>query len=160
MSQDRYITLFSIKYSIRLEKMTCTLSSRVDRWSTLIQLFLGAAVFAKSEYQQAIGVTVALLAMISFVWQPGVKAAQAKRLKNNYEALLAREQDLNDEQLYAEFTSIQSDDSDEIGALCNVAHVAEEIAAGQKPSLDLTLREKVVAWCAGDLPRKPKTITP
>lgn len=146
-------TLYQIGFSIRLEKMHCTLLGRFDRASNFLQLLLGIAVVATS-WPVVVGIAVSTLAAISFVYQPACKSIEAKIQKQKYEKLQARASTLTDSELEAEFAEVQAGDSVAIGSLLHPAHVGECIRLERTVDVSLTWYEKLMAFLAGDLPRQ------
>jgi hypothetical protein len=144
---------FNVGYSCRLEKMTASLWGRVDKLLSLVQVCLGASAFTEIANLHVIGCTIVVLSVYSLVYQPGSKGALAELQKRQYESLSARMHGLSDDELAAQYAKVQECDSPEIGALCDVAYNGELIRLGQPPKHVLSLREKAMAWMAGDLPR-------
>lgn len=143
--------LFQIGYSIRLEKMQSMFLARVDRALNFLQLFLGAAIVT-TKWPIVTGIAVSVLAAISFVYQLGSKATEAKLQKQRFEKLLARAPSLTDEVLHTQFSDMQETDSQVIGSLMNPAYFGECVRLGRTPDVALTFLEKICAFVAGDLP--------
>lgn len=144
---------FSISYSIRLEKMQSTFLARIDRASNFCQLLLGIAVIA-TNLPILTGILVSTLAAFSFVYQPAIKSIEARAQKQKYEKLQGIFATLTDKELTAQFGEIQATDSLVIGSLMHPAHFSEYIRLGKNPDYELTRFEKLVAFIAGDLPRR------
>lgn len=96
---------------------------------------------------------VVLSSAYTLVYQPGSKAALADLQKRQYESLCARMTSLSDDDLRDAYAKVQENDSAEVGALCDAAYNGELIRLGHPPKHDLSRREKILAWIAGDLPR-------
>lgn len=144
---------FEVTYSIHLEKMMCTLLGRLDRFSSFSQILLGVTVITNFA-PTAVGIAVAVIAAAQLVWQPGVKAAEAKASHDRWQALsigLGR-RSLNE--IEDQIAQICDRDGPVLGSLKLPAHVAATVQLG----LDTDCLPKVprwhrfVAFCAGGMP--------
>lgn len=150
MTRDEII--FQIGYSARLERMQSHFLNRVDRVATFLQILLGAAVITNT-HPVATGIVVTTLAAFSFTYQPGVKAVEARLQKQRYEKLLSKVAELDEKELSAKYGELQENDSHVIGSLMHPAHFGECVRLGSPPTYRLTLKERIFAFAAGDLPR-------
>lgn len=140
-------------YSARLERMHSTILGRLDKTASGIQFLAGMTVFADLASTRIAGAVMAVLSVATFIWQPGNKAAAAENQAKQYQSLYSRIETLSVVAARQEFAKIQESDSAVLGALCHAAEYGELIRLGADLPFKLTIREKCLAWLAGDLPK-------
>ncbi|MEZ7296877.1 hypothetical protein [Enterobacter cloacae] len=150
MSRDDY--KFYIHYSYVLEKMNYTLLTRIDKLITLVLIVLGFSVFAPYSNLFVFGLFVAVLSVLQLVYQFGQEAGISKEQARHYKRLLIESDALSDEQLQARYLKIQDTDSNPWKSLERAAFIRSCIFDRVTTKYDLTTKEKIIAWCAGDLP--------
>ncbi|CAI0891940.1 Uncharacterised protein [Serratia fonticola] len=150
----RDTTVFHIRYSFHIETMHATLYNRLDKLLTFAQILLGSTIFATMGNLAFLGALVTVMAIISFVWQPGKAAMlyeiQAKKMKE----LITKPDTLSDSELHSAYTKAEETDNPTLGLLRDAAYNRALIVSGRESELvKLSLPEKVAAWFAGDLPK-------
>ncbi|WP_447881298.1 hypothetical protein [Serratia fonticola] len=150
----RDTTVFHIRYSFHIETMHATLYNRLDKLLTFAQILLGSTIFATMGNLAFLGALVTVMAIISFVWQPGKAAMlyeiQAKKMKE----LITKPDTLSDSELHSAYTKAEETDNPTLGLLRDAAYNRALIVSRRESELvKLSLPEKVAAWFAGDLPK-------
>lgn len=97
---------------------------------------------------------MAILSVATFISQPGNKAAEAANQAKQYQAFRLHIKSMPLTEAQEEYAKIQAGDSAVLGALCNAAEFGELVRLGASPPFKLSIREKCLAWFAGDLPRQ------
>jgi hypothetical protein len=144
---------FEVIYSIHIERMMFTLLGRLDRFSSFSQILLGATVITNLA-PTAVGLSVAAIAAAQLVWQPGVKATEAKASHDRWQALRIGIGKRSADEIEAQIAQTCDRDGAVFGSLKLPAH----LAAGVQMGLDISSFPKVsrwqrlVAFCAGGMP--------
>lgn len=144
---------FEVIYSIHLERMMYTLLGRLDRFASFLQILLGATVIA-NQAPIVTGLLIATIAAAQLVWQPGVKATEAKASHDRWQALQVGIGKRSPEELETQIAQICDRDGAVLGSLKLPAHLAAAVQLG----LDIDGIPKIPKWqrliafCAGGLP--------
>lgn len=150
MTRDDMI--FDVNYSFHLEKMYFTVLTRIDKAITMLLIVLGFSVFAPFMNLFLFGVTVAFLSVIQLVYQFGQAAGLSKEQMRQYRRLLVELSSLTDEELREKYIKIQDADSIPWQSLQEAAFKRTCICLGRNCEINLSLRKRVIAWIAGDMP--------
>ncbi|HBZ0105032.1 TPA: hypothetical protein ACN7MX_002066 [Klebsiella pneumoniae] len=150
MTRDDMI--FDVNYSFHLEKMYFTVLTRIDKAITMLLIVLGFSVFAPFTNLFLFGVTVAFLSVIQLVYQFGQAAGLSKEQMRQYRRLLVELSSLTDEELREKYIKIQDADSIPWQSLQEAAFKRTCISLGRNCEINLSLRKRVIAWIAGDMP--------
>ncbi|HBR2226381.1 TPA: hypothetical protein L9N04_002416 [Klebsiella pneumoniae] len=150
MTRDDMI--FDVNYSFHLEKMYFTVLTRIDKAITMLLIVLGFSVFAPFMNLFLFGVTVAFLSVIQLVYQFGQAAGLSKEQMRQYRRLLVELSSLTDEELREKYIKIQDADSIPWQSLQEAAFKRTCISFGRNCEINLSLRKRVIAWIAGDMP--------
>jgi len=142
-------------YSARLERMHGMLLGRFDKAAAGLQFMAGMTICVDIANTKWAGGLMAILSVATFVLQPGTKAAEALNQARAYQAFVMRVKSLGIGQAREEFAGIQTGDSVVLGALCNAAEYGELVRLGATPPFQLSIRERILAWLGGDLPKRP-----
>ncbi|WP_370558571.1 hypothetical protein NMD70_09735 [Edwardsiella tarda] len=153
MSQPSNEQLFILNYCHYLEAMTEILNRRCERTICFFQFLLGSAVFAQSSYGWLFGGLVATCAAITYAWNPGKIAANARKQAFRYQQLLNEVNNLTSEELQQKTELIEQDDSSVCNLLLNPARCRAYISLGWPCPEKLTTIEKIIATWAGGIPR-------
>jgi hypothetical protein len=141
---------FQVIYSTFLEEWMETLLGRLDRTSSFLQIVLGVAVVT-SEAPKLSGFLVAIVAAYQLIWQPGVKACDARVSHGLWLDLSTQMSKLSDQQLEDRVNEASKSDSKVLGSLKKPAHRAATVQLGRGHNLhcELSLWERVVTRIAG-----------
>lgn len=150
MTRDDMI--FDVNYSYHLEKMYFTILTRLDKAITTLLIVLGFSVFAPFMSIFAFGVGVAFLSVMQLVYQYGQAAGLSKEQMRQYRRLLVEIDSLSDDELRDRFIKIQDADSVPWQSLMTAAFIRASIQLGREYTKELSTRERITAWLAGDLP--------
>ncbi|EKO1024283.1 hypothetical protein PX617_004466 [Salmonella enterica subsp. enterica] len=150
MTRDDMI--FDVNYSYHLEKMYFTILTRLDKAITTLLIVLGFSVFAPFMNIFAFGVGVAFLSVMQLVYQYGQAAGLSKEQMRQYRRLLVEIDSLSDDELRDRFIKIQDADSVPWQSLMTAAFIRASIQLGREYTKELSTRERITAWLAGDLP--------
>ncbi|EAR6586705.1 hypothetical protein EW272_26270 [Salmonella enterica] len=150
MTRDDMI--FDVNYSYHLEKMYFTILTRLDKAITTLLIVLGFSVFAPFMNIFAFGVGVAFLSVMQLVYQYGQAAGLSKEQMRQYRRLLVEIDSLSDDELRDRFIKIQDADSVPWQSLMTAAFIRASTQLGRECTKELSTRERITAWLAGDLP--------
>ncbi|MEC3935676.1 hypothetical protein VOF76_05785 [Leclercia adecarboxylata] len=143
---------FDVTYSYFIEKMNYRLLTRIDKAISLSYIVLGCSVFTKYNNLFLFGVVVTILSVLQVVYQFGLEAGLSKEQMRQYKRLLVKMSDHSDTELRNQFLKIQDADSSPWQSLEEAAHIRASIALGREVDKSLSVKSRVVAWIAGDLP--------
>ncbi len=150
MLQNRNDLIFTVVYSIHIENMMNTLLSRVDKLLVFLQIFLGIAVVANSS-PVATGLAISILAIIQFIWQPGIKSGEAKASHDRWLALYNARDKLNDKELREEIRLISERDGFALSSIKLAAQIAacRQLDLSQEKIPEMTCWQKIISNIAG-----------
>ncbi|MMS79820.1 hypothetical protein D9O31_25810 [Salmonella enterica] len=148
----RHDMIFDVNYSYHLEKMYFTILTRLDKAITMLLIVLGFSVFAPFMNIFAFGVGVAVLSVMQLVYQYGQAAGLSKEQMRQYRRLLVEIDSLSDDELRNRLMKIQDADSVPWQSLMKAAFKRACIQLEIEDDKKLTIRERITAWLAGDLP--------
>lgn len=153
----RHDVIFDINYSFYVEKMTSTLAGRIDRLISVLLMVLGCAAFSPFSGMFIFGVFIAALSAIQFIYQFGKLSGLAEDHAKKYLCLMTEESKYDDTELLTKLTKLQETDSNSWGLITSAAFKRTCYKLGlDDDSAELGLMEKVFAWLAGDLPKRPR----
>lgn len=154
----RHDLVFDINYSYFLEKMSATLTGRIDRFISVTLMVLGCAVFSPYSGVFIFGVLIAALSAVQFIYQFGKISGLSEEQAKRYLQLMTEEANLSDSDLLVRFCKLQENDSSPFGLLKGAAFKRTCYKLGFEDTSDsLANMEKIVSWLAGDLPKVPRT---
>lgn len=141
---------FQVAYSMHLEDMARTLLSRLDRVSSFLQIVLGVAVIT-AEAPKLTGILVTVVAAYQLVWQPGVKAGEAKAAFEAWSALFRERSVLDDTTLESRVKDASRGDSAVPGSIKVAAHRAAAVQLNRslEGCPELSKWERFITHCAG-----------
>jgi hypothetical protein len=153
--EERQNLFFDVAYSFCYEKMMYKFWGRLDKLCSMLLLLLSASVMASFASAAFLGLAVAAVSVLQFVYAPGVKAVQSKQAFVSYSRLYAELSDLDTAQIKARMLEIA--DSDAIGLLAHPACLAacamlNRMPPTCPPQREMTLCERVAAHFAGEFP--------
>lgn len=153
--EERQNLFFDVAYSFCYEKMMYKFWGRLDKLCSMLLLLLSASVMASFASATCLGLAVAAVSVLQFVYAPGVKAVQSKQAFVSYSRLYAELSDLDTAQIKARMLEIA--DSDAIGLLAHPACLAacamlNRMPPTCPPQREMTLCERVAAHFAGEFP--------
>lgn len=148
----RHDMIFDVNYSYHLEKMYFTILTRLDKAITMLLIVLGFSVFAPFMNIFAFGVAVAVLSVMQLVYQYGQAAGLSKEQMRQYRRLLVEIDSLSDDELRNRLMKIQDADSVPWQSLMKAAFKRTCIQLEIEDDKKFTIRERITAWLAGDLP--------
>lgn len=153
----RHDMIFDINYSFFLEKMTCTITGRLDRLISTLLMVLGCAVFSPFSGMFIFGVFIAALSAVQFIYQFGKQSGLSEEQAKKYLSLMTEESQLDEKVLLSRLQKLQENDSNAWGLLKSAAYKRTCYKLGLTDSTEpLGPIEKLFAWFAGDLPKTPK----
>ncbi|HFK2693679.1 TPA: hypothetical protein ACG1DO_003494 [Kluyvera ascorbata] len=155
----RHDMIFDINYSFYVEKMTATLAGRIDRLISVLLMVLGCAAFSPFSGMFIFGVFIAALSAIQFIYQFGKLSGLSEEHAKKYLRLMTEESKYDDAELLTKLTKLQETDCNSWGLIVPAAFKRTCYKLGlDDDSAELGPMEKVFAWFAGDLPKRPKVI--
>lgn len=147
---------FQLDYSITLEEMQLTLTGRLDRFCTFVQLVAGCAVVTAITPQLLNGAVIAILSGIQIVYQPGARAMEAKIQRERYLKIKQDLPQLSDADLGYQLNSVRPGDSPILGSLTHPAYLATALSKGwpiPAGTPGMTFFERLLSSVAGNKPR-------
>lgn len=149
--------VFQVAYSFCYEKMMYKFWGRLDKLCSMLLLLLSASVMASFASATSLGLAVAVVSFLQFVYAPGVKAVQSKQAFAAYSRLYADLPDLDAARIKARMLEMLPADSDAIGLLAHPAYLAACAMLNQIPpkypkQREMTLCERAAAHFAGEFP--------
>ena len=153
--EERQSLFFDVAYSFCYEKMMYKFWGRLDKLCSMLLLLLSASVMASFASATCLGLAVAAVSVLQFVYAPGVKTVQSKQAFVSYSRLYAELSDLDTAQIKARMLEIA--DSDAIGLLAHPAYLAacamlNRMPPTCPPKRKMTLCERAAAHFAGEFP--------
>ena len=141
---------FEVVLSIHIEKMMWTLLGRIDRLFSFLQIFMGVAVVTQFA-PTLVGLVVAGIAAAQLVWQPGIKATEAKASHDRWHNLLKQFGRMKDDAIQKEVSQLSERDSQALRCLHPAAHVSAAIQLGRDTSDAPAMQnwQKVLVFFAG-----------
>jgi len=151
----RHELVFDLTYSYHLEKMYSVLTGRIDRAITFIIIAVGFSVFTNLYSHAWFGALIAGLSVGQVVYQFGRYSGISEDQSRKYLLLKSEADEIDDAELNQRFKSLQSQDSSAWGVFSAPAYKRACIVLGlEDQTPKLTVREKIFAWLAGDLPKE------
>lgn len=149
--------VFKVAYSFCYEKMMYKFWGRLDKLCSMLLLLLSASVMASFASATCLGLAVAAVSVLQFVYAPGVKAVQSKQAFVSYSRLYADLPDLDTAQIKFRMNEMLPADSDAIGLLAHPAYLAACAMLNRMPPTypsqrEMTLCERAAAHFAGEFP--------
>ncbi|QLR42754.1 hypothetical protein HV346_08755 [Enterobacter sp. RHBSTW-00994] len=148
---------FNIYYSYILERMNYTLLSRIDKCITLVLIVLGFSVFAPFSNYFFFGVVVAALSVFQLVYRYGEEAGISKEQMKQYKKLLVSAPSLSDEELQAQYISVQNTDSNPWRTLEHPAYIVACLYFDLEVKRDMTWKECMMSRLSGGYPVERKS---
>ncbi|HGK3930920.1 hypothetical protein [Klebsiella variicola] len=153
----RHDIIFDINYSHYMEKMFCTITSRIDKLISVILMMLGCAVFAPFSGNFIFGAFIAALSAIQFIYQFGKQSGLAQEQSKKYLELITEAARYDDNELLNRLNDLQKNDCPVWSVLESAAHKKATIKLGLDDSTSpLSFTEKLFALFAGGLPKEQK----
>ena len=155
--EERQSLFFDVAYSFCYEKMMYKFWGRLDKLCSMLLLLLSASVMASFASATCLGLAVAAVSVLQFVYAPGVKAVQSKQAFVSYSRLHAELPDLDTAQIKFRMSEMLPADSDAIGLLAHPAYLAacamlNRMPPTCPPKRKMTLCERAAAHFAGEFP--------
>ncbi|CCW29791.1 putative Fels-2 prophage protein [Xenorhabdus nematophila F1] len=147
---------FDVTYAYYLEEMTGIYNHRCNQLCSFLQLFLGASVFANTQYGWLFGLCIAFISALQFSLKFGEKAGNAKAQVSRYSVLLDDMLNLDESEIIKRKQSIEKSDTQTLSSLKNPArkrtfiHLHDSDTESDRP---LTKLEKISAIIGGGIPK-------
>ncbi|ELQ6039646.1 hypothetical protein R2226_003836 [Cronobacter sakazakii] len=155
----RHDIIFDINYSHYMEKMFCTITSRIDKLISVILMMLGCAVFAPYSGNFIFGAFIAAFSAIQFIYQFGKQSGLAQEQSKKYLELMTESERYDDIELLNRLNDLQKNDCSVWSVFESAAHKKAAIKLGLEDSTSpLNFTEKFFAFFAGGLPKEQKVI--
>lgn len=155
--QNRNDLIFKLYYSYNLERLFYCLNTRLNNLFTIIQLLLSSAIIGDlSRYTSnfnlniAIGVILAVLSALSFVYRLGEKSVASKIAVNRYSALLYRYTKMSDDEISEALLENNSIDNHISGAFEYIAFKRSSIQLGLEDNTKLSCYQSLIAKFCGE----------
>ncbi|CDL84631.1 hypothetical protein [Xenorhabdus cabanillasii] len=148
--------ILDVNYSLYLEEMTGIFNQRCNQFCSFIQLFLGASVFASTQFGWLLGLIIAFISALQVSFKFGEKAGNAKAQVSRYRILLDDTRSLSDDDILRQMQSIEKSDTHVLSSLKNPARKRASIALKGydfEPNRPLTKLEKISAVIGGGIPK-------
>jgi hypothetical protein len=151
-------TLFRVHYSYYLEHMNSTLNRNIFNFLSMVQVVLGGTVMADLSKTFVLGLVIAVLSAILFIYKPGEIAGRSKQQAKRYESLL-NTATVNESEVLAQLSVLKEFDSHIPGSLISSAWIRAAIASGSPRSeitsaiAELSWYARAVTFIAGGIPR-------
>ncbi|WP_251850626.1 hypothetical protein [Klebsiella aerogenes] len=153
----RHDIIFDINYSYYMEKMFCTITSRIDKLISVILMMLGFAVFSPYSGNFIFGAFIAAISATQFIYQFGKQSGLAQEQSKKYLELMTQAKKFEDDELLKCLNELQKNDSLVWSIFESSAHKKAAIKLGLVDnSTPLTFMEKCFALLAGGLPKEQK----
>lgn len=153
----RHDIIFDINYSHYMEKMFCTITSRIDKLISVILMMLGCAVFAPYNGSFIFGAFIAALSAIQFIYQFGKQSGLAQEQSIKYLELMTEAERYDDNELLKRLTDLQKKDCSVWSIFESAAYKKAAIKLGFDDSTSpLSFTEKLFAFFAGGLPKNTR----
>ncbi|QIU89346.1 hypothetical protein [Yokenella regensburgei] len=153
----RHDIIFDINYSHYMEKMFCTITSRIDKLISVVLMMLGFAVFAPYSGNFIFGAFIAALSAIQFIYQFGKQSGMAQEQSKKYLELMTEAAKYDDAELLKQLNELQKNDCPVWSIFDSAAHKKATIKLGlDDTSSPLNFFEKSFAFFAGGLPKEQK----
>ncbi|USD68107.1 hypothetical protein [Vibrio sp. SCSIO 43136] len=152
---ERHEVEFDINYAYTLELYHRNFYTRANNIIALLQVFLGSMVFADVSGYWLYGAFISLLTIIALIYNPAGRAAIAKQQVEVLGQLKINQSQHTDESLSLAYAELTKGTSEILGTFKDPAFNRACIMQGSYDDVvQLTKFEAVMAWLAGDLPRK------
>lgn len=157
-SQEREALGFEVAYSLCYEKMMYKFYGRVDKLSSFLLLVSGASIIATSIPDWVLGLFVAIISGLQFVYAPGQKYQAAKTTHNNYYELYTDMSALSDTAIRERLKELSKEDTDPIGLLSHPARLAALLMLGytrqtsEPAEREMTFFERAFSVFTGECP--------
>ncbi|WP_340617190.1 hypothetical protein [Xenorhabdus entomophaga] len=147
---------FEVNYAYYLEEMTSIYNHRCNQLCSFLQLFLGASVFANTQYGWLFGLFIAFISALQFSLKFGEKAGNAKAQVSRYRILLDELSSLSEDDIIKRMQSIEKSDTQTLSSLKNPARKRTFIALNGsdiESNKPLTRLERISSVIGGGIPR-------
>lgn len=149
--------VFKLYYSYNLERLFYCFNSRLNNLFTIIQLLLSSAIIGDlSRYASnfnlniAIGIILAILSALSFVYRLGEKAVASQIAMNRYSVLIHRYSTMSDDEISEALLETSSIDSPITGSLVEIAYKRSAIQLELQDDTKLNCYQKFIAKFCGE----------
>ncbi|MCG9536670.1 hypothetical protein [Providencia huaxiensis] len=144
---------FTITYSYYLNNMYSVLLGRIDKFISIMLLFLGSSVMASFSNLFLIGALISLCSAVQFTCQFSKQSELANERSKKYLSLMHNSDILSKDELHKQLDELLKTDIHVFGMLTNSAYKRAAIHLNRDDDTKLNIFESVVARIAGDLPR-------
>ena len=146
---------FTVIYSIHMESMMSTLLRRIEKLFSFLQVFLGVAVVSQLA-PTFVGLLIAAIASAQLVWQPGIKAMEAKASRERWLDLFNSYSGMDDACLEQQIAQISKSDSMAYSSLVPSAHLSATVKLGLQITnvTDMTLWQRLLTFASGGMASK------